>query len=83
MCTNTFWVVFVRHAHTYSFNLNHKYNVIHVDFEIAIHNVLKEAFPEETIKCCIFHLGQAWQRKIQTLGLCQYYKKAVMKSANG
>ena len=51
-----------------------KPQIIHIDFEVAMHNVLKTAFPEATIKCCRFHLGQAWWRKIQTLGLSQDYK---------
>ena len=40
----------------------------HIDFEAAMHIVLKTAFPEATIKCCRFHLGQACWRKIQTVG---------------
>lgn len=48
--------------------------VIHIDFEVAMHNVLRTAFPESVIKCCRFHLGQAWWRKIQTLGLSPDYK---------
>ena len=56
-----------------------KSQIIHIDFQAAMHNNLKESFPEETIKCCRFHLGQAWWREMQTLGLCQDYKEAVMK----
>ena len=35
--------------------------IMHIVFEVAMHNVLKTAFPEATIKCCRFHLGQAWE----------------------
>ena len=57
----------------------YSFNLIHIDFEVAMHNVLKETFPEETIKYCRFHVGQAWWRKIHPLGLCQDYKEAVAK----
>ena len=56
MCTNTFGIVFDRHAHTY-IQLQLKPQIIHIDFEVAMHNVLKAALPEATIKCCRFHLG--------------------------
>ena len=36
-----------------------KRHIIHIDFEVAMHTVLKAAIPEATIKCCRFHLGQA------------------------
>ena len=32
-------------------------HVIHNDFAVAMHNVLKAVFPESVIKCCRFHLG--------------------------
>jgi hypothetical protein len=35
-----------------------------VDFEFSVHNVIKEYFPDCVLKCCRFHIGQAWWRKI-------------------
>jgi hypothetical protein len=52
-----------------NFNLQPK--LIHVDFELTIHTVLNEVFPVANLKCCRFHLGQAWYRKMQNLGLSQ------------
>ena len=37
-------------------------------------NLLREEFREVEIKGCRLHLGQAWYRKIQSLGLAQDYK---------
>jgi hypothetical protein len=37
-------------------------------------NVLREEFREVEIKGCRLHIGQAWYRKIQSLGLAQDYK---------
>ena len=36
----------------------------------------REAIPSTTIKCCRFqvNMGQAWWRKIQTIGLDSHYK---------
>jgi hypothetical protein len=31
-------------------------------------------FPETSIQCCRFHLGQSWWRKIQKIGLSTEYK---------
>ena len=39
-----------------------------------MHTVLQEIFPAAVIKCCRFHLGQAWWREIQNLGLSLEYK---------
>ena len=39
-------------------------------------NVKRELFPDVTIKCCRFHLGRAWWRKIQNLGLSRDYKES-------
>ena len=56
-------------------NLQLQVSVIHIDFEKkAMHTVLQEIFPAAVIKCCRFHLGQAWWRKIQNLGLSHKYK---------
>ena len=42
---------------------------INLDFEIAAHSALRASFPNATPLCCRFHLGQAWYRNIQKLGL--------------
>ncbi|XP_068238357.1 uncharacterized protein [Palaemon carinicauda] len=55
-------------------NLQLQPSVLHVDFEFPILTILKETFPDAIIKCCRFHLGQAWWRKIQNLGLSKEYK---------
>ena len=57
-------------------NLQLQVSVIHIDFEKTMHTVLQEIFPAAfiCIKCCRFHLGQAWWRKIQNLGLGHEYK---------
>ena len=47
------------------FNL--KPDIVHVDFEESM--MVRSIFPATDIKCCRFHLGQAWWRKIQKLGL--------------
>ena len=47
---------------------------IHVDFEVTMHSAIENLFPTTTIKCCRFHLGQSWWRKIQSLGLSTEYK---------
>jgi len=39
-----------------------------------MHTVLNDVFPVASLKCCRFHLGQAWYRKMQNLGLSQDYK---------
>lgn len=35
-------------------------SVIHADFEFAMLTALRDIFPTAVIKCCRFHLGQAW-----------------------
>ena len=50
------------------------FTTIHVDFEETMHTVVKEVFPGVIIKRCRFHLGQAWWRKIQNVGLAKEYK---------
>jgi hypothetical protein len=47
---------------------------IHFDFEEHMHSVVREMYPDVIIKSCRFHLGQAWWRKIQNLGLSKEYK---------
>ena len=51
-----------------------KPSVVHIDFEVAMHNAVLSVFPNARIDCCHFHLGQSWWRKIQKLGLSAEYK---------
>ena len=51
-------------------------NVVHIDFEERVMIVMKQFFPSITVKCCRFHLGQAWWRKIKKVGLSSEYKEA-------
>lgn len=56
---------------------NHTWKVpstIYIDFEIAIHTAVLKVWPNMQVKGCRFHLGQAWYRKIQSLGLSNNYK---------
>jgi len=50
--------------------------IVHVDFELAVMNILKEIFSNVSIKCCRFHLAQILWRKIQKVGLSQEYKSS-------
>ena len=45
----------------------------HVDFEVSMHNAIKNTLTGTTIQGCQFHLGQAWFRQIQQLGLSVHY----------
>lgn len=55
-------------------SLNLQPDIIHIDFERAMHNAVTSLFPDTRIDCCRFHLGQSWGRKIQGLGLSRLYK---------
>jgi hypothetical protein len=59
------------------FNLDVCIKTIHLDFEDRMHVTVTNLFPDVVIKSCRFHLGQAWWRKIQALGLAKEYKKSV------
>ena len=48
------------------------WKIIHIDFEVALHTVLE--FSSVTIYYCSHHLGQAWWKKIQNVGLGVHYK---------
>jgi hypothetical protein len=50
---------------------------IHLDFEDRMHVTVTNLFPDVVIRSCRFHLGQAWWRTIQALGLAKEYKKNV------
>lgn len=56
------------------FGLNFNPKELFVDFENAIHQALKNVFPNSKINGCRFHLHQAWYRKIRKLGLADHYK---------
>ena len=43
----------------------------------SMHVTVTNLFQDVVIKSCRFHLGQAWWRKIQALGLAKEYKKNV------
>jgi hypothetical protein len=45
-----------------------------MDFEKAAMLAAEAAFPNIQIRGCRFHLGQAWWRRIQDLGLAKHYK---------
>jgi hypothetical protein len=47
---------------------------IHIDFEKAMHKAISSIFPNTSIMCCRFHLGQNFWRKNQSLGLSALYK---------
>jgi hypothetical protein len=47
-----------------------------VDFEFSVHKVIKEYLPDCVVMCCRFLIGQAWWRKIQSLGLRSEYSNA-------
>jgi hypothetical protein len=49
-------------------------STVHVDSEETVMKVVKSLLPTVTVKCCRFHLGQSWWRKIQSLGLSNEYK---------
>ena len=48
--------------------------VLYLNYEIAVHEAVRSVWPDVIIKVCQFHLGQAWYRKIQNLGLSKEYK---------
>ncbi|KAL4091944.1 hypothetical protein QTP88_026543 [Uroleucon formosanum] len=50
-------------------------NLVFSDFEQAIHTAIKDVWPTTNLKACRFHLGQAWFRKMQSLGLAKPYMK--------
>jgi hypothetical protein len=44
------------------------------DFEMGIHNAARAVWQQSQLIGCRFHLGQAWFRKIQNLGLIAEFK---------
>lgn len=55
-------------------NLHFNPKRVTIDFEIALQNAVRSAWPLVEVVGCRFHLSQAWWRKIQHLGLSQEYK---------
>lgn len=52
--------------------LNFSPSLIMVDFETAMHNAIRQALPQTSVRCCRFHFGQAlWRRD---LGLTTTYE---------
>ena len=47
---------------------------MHVDVEPAMHIAVFSTSPNARIECCRFHLGQAWWRHIQKVGLNMEYR---------
>ncbi|KAF0686992.1 Uncharacterized protein FWK35_00038294, partial [Aphis craccivora] len=47
--------------------------IMYADFEKSIHMGAKNVWPNIITKGCRFHLGQAWWRKVQNLGLSTHY----------
>ena len=45
-----------------------------LDFELAMIRAVKSVFKRSTIKCCKFHLGRSWWRKLKEMGLSTSYK---------
>lgn len=52
------------------------------DFEVAIQQAVRLAFPSAGLKGCRFHLGQSWWRKIQELGLSREYQDNNSEKGN-
>ncbi len=47
------------------------------DFEISAHFSIGEIFPDCILKCCTFHLGYAWYRKIVSHGFQHDYMEGT------
>lgn len=47
---------------------------LHADLELPVHAEAKKIWPLVDIKASTFHLGQAWHRKRQSLGMCASFK---------
>ena len=58
-----------------SLKLDLKPDLIYSDFEKGLVLSLRQNFTESTLKCCYFHLLQAWWRKAQKKGLKQKHLK--------
>ena len=45
-----------------------------IDFELAVHNVIRTIFPDCIIKGCLFHFSQALWRKLQEVELSKSHR---------
>ena len=45
-----------------------------IDFELAVHNIIRTLFPDCIIKDCLFHFSQALWRKLQEVGLSKSHR---------
>lgn len=55
-------------------NLQLKPKIVTADFEQAIHSAVAATWNDAKLIGCRFHLGQAWFRKLQSIGLTKEYK---------
>uniref|UniRef100_A0A8D8LA82 MULE transposase domain-containing protein n=2 Tax=Cacopsylla melanoneura TaxID=428564 RepID=A0A8D8LA82_9HEMI len=55
---------------------------IYIDYELSIHTAALSVWPSVVLKGCRFHLGQAWYRKIQNLGLSLEYQSKSSEVGN-
>jgi hypothetical protein len=49
--------------------------IVYAAFETAVHNAVIKVWAGCEVKTCLFHLGQRWWRKIQSLKLSKQYGK--------
>src|SRR5699024_3491840 len=61
------------------FDLSFNPKTVFVDFEKSVHLAVNVNFPITEIKGCLFHLKQAWYRKLSQLGLSSFYKAGQSK----
>ena len=54
-------------------NLTFEPKTVIMDFEFAVHNVVRDLMPSTHLKGCPFHFGQALFRNLQRLGLSPAY----------
>ena len=66
-CYRSMWSLLL-HRNTEK-NLNLRPEVVHLDFERAMHNAVSAFFPDTRIDCCRFHLGQCWWSKNSDTGI--------------
>ena len=55
--------------------------VFQLDFEAGVHKAVRTQFPGAVVRGCRFHLTQAWNRRMQRLGLQKTYIDAKSQAA--
>jgi len=65
-CYRAMWN-FICHLCTNKIQKDFTPSSVHLDFEIVAHKAFLNVFPYSEIKGCKFHLGQSWNRKINSL----------------